>query len=58
MNENETNLIELCTEKKLNVENTCYEKKDVHKFSWASGVDDGKSLLYLIVVQWRTRIKY
>ena len=28
-----------------------FEKKDIHKFTWASGVDDHKSLLDLIGVQ-------
>ena len=41
----------MCTEKRLSVGNTFFEKKGIHKITWVSGVDDRKSLLDLIVVQ-------
>ena len=50
-NENERKLIELCMEKKLSVGNTFFEKRVIHRVTWASGEDDCKSLLDLIVVQ-------
>ena len=34
-----------------------FEKKDIHRFTWASGVDGRKSLLYFIVVQEEERNK-
>ena len=33
------------------MENTFFEKRDVHKFTWVSGADDHKGLLDFIVVQ-------
>ena len=39
----------MCTEKRLSVGHTFFEKKDVHKFTWVSGVDDHKILLDFIV---------
>ena len=50
-NENGRKLIELCTEKKLSVANKFFEKEDIHKFAWLSGVDERNSLMELIVVQ-------
>ena len=38
-------------EKKWNVINTLFQKKDIHKFTWVSGVDGLKSLLDFVVVQ-------
>ena len=57
VNENGRKLIELCTKKKLSVGNTFIGKKDIHKFTWVSGVDDRKSLLDFIVVQEEDRNK-
>ena len=57
MNEKERILIELCTEKKLNVGNTLFEKNEIHKFTWLSGMDGRKSLLDLILVQEEDRNK-
>ena len=57
MNENGRKLIEMCSEKRLSVGNTVFEKKEVHKFTCASGLDDRKSLLDLIVVQKEERNK-
>ena len=37
--------------------NTFSEKKDIHKFTWVSGMDDHKSLLDFIVVQEEKRNK-
>ena len=37
--------------------NTSFEKKDIHKSTWVSGVDDRKSLLDFIVVQEENRNK-
>ena len=51
VNDNGRKLIEMCTEERLSVEIQFLKKKDLHKFTWTSGVDDHKSLLDLIVVQ-------
>ena len=39
MNENERKLIEISTEKRLSLGNTFFEKRDIHKFTWVSGMD-------------------
>ena len=52
-NENGRKLIEIFTVKRLSVGNTFFEKKDINKFKWESGVDDLKSLVNLMVVQER-----
>ena len=57
MNENERNLIEMCTEKRLSWGNTFVEKKDIHKFTWVNGVGDRNRLLDFIVVQEEERNK-
>ena len=49
-NETGRKLIEMCTEKRLSVGNMFFDKKDIYKFTWASGVDDHKSLLDIIGV--------
>ena len=36
---------------KLNVGDTLFEKKDVHKYTWVTRVDGSKSLSELTVVQ-------
>ena len=47
-----------CVQKRGRVWEICsLGKKDIHKFTWASGVDDRKSLLDLIVVQEKERNK-
>ena len=38
-------------EKKWNVINTLFQKRDIHKFTWVSGVDGLKSLLDFVVVR-------
>ena len=58
VNENGRKLIEMCTEKKLGLGNTFFEKKDIHKFTWVSGVDDRKGLLDFIVVQEKEKINF
>ena len=55
--ENGRKVIELCTEKRMCVGNSFFEKKDIHKFSWTIGVDDHISLLDFIVVQEEERNK-
>ena len=40
VNENGRKLIEMYTEKRLSLGNTFFGKKDIHKFTWVSGVDD------------------
>ena len=56
-NENGRKLIELCTEKRLSVGNTFFEKNDIHKFAWVSGVDDHKTLPELFLMQEKERNK-
>ena len=56
-NENGRKLIEMCTEKRLSLGNTFFEKKNIHQFTWVSGVDDRKRLLDFIVVQEEERSK-
>ena len=51
-------LNEMCTENRLSVGNTFFEKKDIHKFTWVRGVDDRKSLLDFIVVQEAKKINF
>ena len=51
VNENGRKLIDMCTQKRLSLGNTFFEKKDLHKFTWVNGVDDRKGLLDFIVVQ-------
>ena len=36
----------------------CFEKRDFHKFRWASGVDDHKRLLDFIVAQEEEKNKF
>ena len=57
MNENGRKLIEMCTEKRLSLGNTFFEKKDIRKFIWVRGVNNRESLLGFIVVQEKERDK-
>ena len=47
----------MCTEESLGVGNTYFKKKNIHKFTWVSGVNNRKSLLDFIVVQEEERNK-
>ena len=48
MNENVRKLIDLCTEKKLSLGNTLFEKNDIHKYAWLSEVNSRNSYLILL----------
>ena len=41
----------------MNAGNTCFEKKDIHQFTWVSEVGGQKSLLDLTVAQKESRNK-
>ena len=56
-NKNGRKLMEMCTEKRLSAGNTFFEKRDIHKSTWVSGVGDRKSLLDFIVMQDEERNK-
>ena len=57
VNENGRKLIEMWTERRPSVGNTSFERRDINKFAWVSGVDDRKRLPDFIVVQEEERIK-
>src|SRR6201990_823295 len=55
VNENGTELIGMCAARRLMIGNTWFMKRDIHKYTWVSGVNGEKGLLDFVCVRWEER---
>ena len=51
VNRNGEELIGLCVERGMCVENTWFKKRDIHKYTWVSGVNGDRALLDFVCVK-------
>ena len=50
VNENGEKLVDLCIERELVIGNTWFKKRDIHKYTWESGVDGQRALMDYVLV--------
>ena len=51
VNEDGGKLIKLCMKKIMCEGNTIFKKKDIHRFTWGSPINDSGSLLNFVIIQ-------